>query len=209
MAAEPPDPQGYNPPPHQLAIWSVIGLAALLVVALMSIRTDYQPNEGRTYPSRALIADAKPRLLPSPPMDDEYLPCSDCHEDEPPNPAVRELEDEHDSMEFLHGDLWCLHCHDLEDREQLHLADGSRLGFDESWRLCTQCHPEKLPDWRAGVHGKRTGSWRGVKEYRTCVSCHNPHRPPFEKLEPEPAPLRPTQIGSSRNAAREAADEES
>jgi hypothetical protein len=63
--------------------------------------------------------------------------------------------------------------------------------FEESWRLCTQCHGKKLADWRAGVHGKRTGNWRGAKEYRTCVVCHDPHSPPFQPIEPLPAPLHP------------------
>jgi hypothetical protein len=154
------------------------------------------------------MADAAPVLLPPPEMDDEYDPCSDCHEDESPNPFVRELEEEHDMMDFTHGDLWCLHCHDLEDRDKLHLADGARVEFEDSWRLCTQCHGKKLADWRAGVHGKRTGHWRGAKEYRTCVSCHNPHSPPFEAVEPRPPPLRPTQITASGNTAEEAPDEE-
>jgi hypothetical protein len=57
--------------------------------------------------------------------------------------------------------------------------------------LCTQCHAKKLPDWRAGVHGKRTGHWRGTKEYRTCVVCHEPHAPAFARLVPKPPPPRP------------------
>ena len=77
------------------------------------------------------------------------------------------------------------------EREKLHLSDGTSSSFEESWRLCTQCHGKKLADWRAGVHGKRTGHWLGAKEYRTCVVCHNPHAPPFEPLEPKPPPLRP------------------
>ena len=29
-------------------------------------------------------------------------------------------------------------------------------------------------DWKAGVHGKRTGEWDGRKDYLLCVNCHNP-----------------------------------
>lgn len=189
-----PNHQEPQRPSHQLATWSVIGAVAVLVVGLVSVRMEHQPDNSRDYPSRPLLADAVPVLLPPPPMNDEYDPCSDCHEEEEPNPAVRELEDEHDTMELKHGELWCLHCHDLENREKLHLADGSLVEFADSWRLCTQCHAKKLGDWRAGVHGKRTGHWRGTKEYRTCVNCHDPHAPPFKALEPKPSPLRPTQI---------------
>lgn len=207
MADERPGPEGESPPPVQLATWLVIGFAFVVVLGLMSIRLDHQPHSSRDYPSRALVADAAARLLPPPPMDDEYLPCSDCHVDEAPNPLVRELEDEHDSMDFSHGDLWCLHCHDLEDKQKLHLADNTLLVMERSWQLCTQCHSQKLADWRAGVHGKRTGHWRGAKDYRTCVACHNPHDPTFQSLEPKPPPLRPTQITVNGNASEESVDE--
>ena len=59
---------------------------------------------------------------------------------------------------------------------------------------CGQCHGTIYRDWRAGIHGKRTGYWNGKKEYRICLKCHNPHDPKFKKLKPEPPPLRPRQI---------------
>jgi len=208
MAPESQDPQDYRHPPHQLAIWSVIGLAVLMVIGLISVRLDHQPDTSRNYPSRPLISDAPPVLLPPPPMSDEYVPCSDCHEDEKPNPERRELKDEHDLMKLQHGELWCLHCHDLANREKLRLADSALVGFEESWRLCTQCHGKKLADWKAGVHGKRTGSWRGPKEYWNCVACHNPHEPLYKPLEPKPPPLRPTQITLDGSEATEVAHEE-
>ena len=208
MAEEHPDPEAPRPPPAQLATWSLIGFALLAVIGLMMVRLEHTPTSSRSYPRRALIADAAARLLPPPPMDDEYFPCGDCHIDELPNPERREFEDEHETMDFRHGDLWCLHCHDLEDREKLHLADGTLIEMEASWQLCTQCHSKKLADWRAGVHGKRTGHWRGAKDYRTCVSCHNPHRPPFQPLEPEPPPLRPTQITVNGNISAEAVHEQ-
>jgi hypothetical protein len=203
MAPGPRDSRDIRGLPVQLATWTLIGLAALAVIALISLRTARDPNATRDYPSRPLPADGRTVLLPSP-VDDEYFPCSDCHEDEEVNPAVRTLEEEHEDLDFQHGDLWCMHCHELEDHENLHLADGTTVSMDESWRLCTQCHAKKLPDWRAGVHGKRTGNWRGDREYRTCVSCHNPHHPPFEALEPKPPPLPPTQITLRKPDEREA-----
>ena len=56
---------------------------------------------------------------------------------------------------------WCLDCHDATNRDVLHLASGERVPFEESYRLCGQCHGEKYRDWRAGVHGRRTGNWNG------------------------------------------------
>jgi hypothetical protein len=206
MDPESPDPEDYRPPGYQMATWLVLGLVLVMVVGLMMVRTEHQPDSSRDYPSRPMLPDAVPVLLPPPEMNDEYVPCSDCHEDEEPNPIERELEDEHDLMELTHGELWCLDCHDLADREKLHLADGTLVAFEDSWQLCTQCHGKKLADWRAGVHGKRTGHWRGPKEYRTCVACHNPHLPPFEALEPKPAPLRPSEI--TLTAAAEATEAE-
>ncbi len=188
MSPEPRDDEDYHVPPHQLGTWLVLGLAVVLILGLVAVRSEHQPDSSRVYPSRAMLPDEEPVLLPAPEIDDEYMPCSDCHEDEPTNATPRELEDEHDDKELAHGDLWCLHCHDADQRDFLHLANGAPVEFENSWRLCTQCHGKKLPDWRAGVHGKRTGHWRGPKEYRTCVTCHEPHTPRFAPLEPEPPP---------------------
>jgi hypothetical protein len=174
--------------------WVLLGVAALGVMGLFAIRCEHGPETSRAYASRTLPPEPTPVLLPPPPMDDEYFPCSDCHEGEPTNRVRRELEDEHDDIELTHGDLWCLSCHNGDDSDRLILSDHTPVDFEESWRLCTQCHGKKLPDWRAGVHGKRTGSWWGAKEYRTCVVCHDPHAPAFKPLVPEPPPIPPDQI---------------
>lgn len=202
MSQEPPkDRDPHTPPaqPFQATTWLILGVAAVLIIGLTAVRMPHQPDSSREYPSRAMLPHEKPVLLPPPEMDDEYWPCSDCHEDEPTNRERREFEDEHEDLELAHGDLWCLSCHDAEDRDRLHLADGTEVKFENSWQLCTQCHSKKLADWRAGVHGKRTGHWRGPSEYRTCVGCHNPHSPPFEPIAPKPPPVRPEQItGTSK-----------
>ena len=100
----------------------------------------------------------------------------------------------HDDIVLKHDEehRWCLDCHDADNRDSLHLASGERVPFDESYRLCGQCHGEKLRDWRAGVHGRRTGEWNGQKSYLLCAHCHNPHQPRFKPLAPKPAPRRPT-----------------
>jgi hypothetical protein len=183
-------------PPNPLVTVTVLGAAVLGVLVIFSGQCSLGLTAAEEYPSRTLGSEANPMpvLLPSPAMDDEYFPCSDCHEDEPTNRTVRQLEDDHEDHELSHGDLWCFHCHDANDRDQLHLANEMLVPFEESWRLCTQCHAKKLQDWRAGVHGKRTGYWWGPKDYRTCVVCHNPHSPRFQPLEPKPPPKRPEEI---------------
>jgi hypothetical protein len=147
-----------------------------------------------------------------PPFSEGIFPCSTCHADLPRNGTRRTLEfhDEQQSV-FSHDPehLWCLDCHDLADRDSLHLISGAKVPFAESYRLCGQCHGDKLRDWRVGIHGKRIGQWDGQKTYFLCVNCHNPHSPRFkgvvsvvadgkptvaptlEYLKPEPRPRRP------------------
>jgi hypothetical protein len=194
MASDGRDPDRL--PPTQLTIWSVIALAVVGIAALFTVRLEHQPETTREYPPRALMADSEPVLLPAPEVDDEYLPCSDCHSnpDRHTGPTPRELEYEHEDTELAHGNLWCLHCHDSENPGKLRLADASLISFEDSWMLCTQCHGKKLPEWRAGVHGKVTGHWRGEKEYVTCVACHDPHSPPTGQIAAKPRPRRPEEI---------------
>jgi hypothetical protein len=199
MQPERPD-QSRTAPPSPLVTVMVLGTAFLAVLILFSGHCALGPASPEEYPSRTLPSEPQPVLLPPPAMDDEYFPCSDCHGEEPTNRTVRALEDDHEDHELAHGELWCLHCHDVDDRDRLRLADDLLISFEESWRLCTQCHANKLADWRAGVHGKRTGYWWGPKEYRTCVVCHDPHSPHFKPLEPKPPPKRPEEI---RLVARE------
>jgi hypothetical protein len=205
-------------------LWTLLGLAVLAVTLLSAGGLPLLGGEPHSYASALPGPEGEEVMLPPPPIDDEYFPCSDCHEDEPADPVRREL-DEHDNIVLAHGDLWCLDCHqsdqrdllhlsdaspvemkescgDLwcldchqsDQRDLLHLSDASPVEMKESWRLCTRCHAKKIPDWRAGVHGKRTGSWRGPKEYRTCVFCHDPHSPLFKQLEPKPPPMQAHEI---------------
>jgi len=134
----------------------------------------------------------------APPLTDGIYPCNDCHSDIVPNPQRRELVDFHDDIGaiFNHDseNRWCLDCHDMNNRDSLRLASGKLLSFEESYKLCGQCHGEKLRDWKVGVHGKRIGEWNGKKEYLLCVHCHNPHSPKFEAMTPEPPPVRQEDI---------------
>ena len=132
--------------------------------------------------------------VPPPPFSDGVFPCSDCHSsDIPVNRTRRELEMVHEEIVLEHDaeHRWCLDCHSAEDRDQLHLASGELVPFQESYRLCGQCHGDKYRDWRAGVHGRRTGRWDGEKQYLLCVHCHDAHSPRFDPLEPMPAPVPP------------------
>lgn len=132
--------------------------------------------------------------VPPPPFTEGIFPCSDCHADMEINRTRRVLADFHLEIELKHDEehRWCLDCHDSVERDSLHLASGERVPFEESYRLCGQCHGEKLRDWRAGIHGRRTGDWNGHKQYLLCAHCHNPHQPRFRALPPMPPPDPPT-----------------
>ncbi len=131
-----------------------------------------------------------------PPFTPGIFPCSGCHEELTPNPTQRQLKKRHKEIVLKHdeGNRWCLDCHTLGNIDKLHLASGKTVEFTESYKLCGQCHGPTLRDWKAGEHGKRTGSWDGQKQYYLCASCHNPHAPKFAPLKPLPPPVRPRDI---------------
>ncbi len=129
---------------------------------------------------------------PPPPLSSETWPCTNCHTQGSFNRERRDLTF-HTEIELKHGpkERWCTDCHDFEDRDSLRLASGATISFDASYQLCGQCHGTIFRDWRAGIHGKRTGYWNGAKRYMLCVSCHYPHEPHFKALKPLPPPVRP------------------
>jgi hypothetical protein len=131
--------------------------------------------------------------VPPPPFSEGIFPCSACHEGMEVDRTRRPL-GMHDEIVLQHDEehRWCLDCHNATDRDALHLASGERVPFEESYRLCGQCHGEKYRDWRAGVHGRRTGDWNGEKKYLLCAHCHDPHRPQFQPIAPLAAPVRPS-----------------
>ena len=137
-------------------------------------------------------------FVPPPPFSEGIFPCSDCHADMEVNPERRTLVDEHVEISgmFNHASdqRWCLDCHNPDERDSLRLANGDLVSFEESYNLCGQCHGTIFRDWKAGIHGKRTGEWNGKKQYRLCVHCHNPHNPKFKPLKPLPPPNNPLEI---------------
>lgn len=160
-----------------------------------------EPNsdDGDLPTARDLGPKDKNAEVMAPPFSTDVFPCSDCHDPEDPedvDPEPRALEDPHSPIALDHGsdDGWCYQCHNPLDRDRLHLASGRPVDFEESYKLCGQCHGEKLRDWQVGVHGKRTGYWNGPKEYLLCVHCHSPHKPRFGPLRPLPPPVRPSEI---------------
>jgi hypothetical protein len=134
--------------------------------------------------------------IPPPPFTEGIYPCMECHADLETNSNRRELEYFHDDITLKHDEenRWCMDCHDAENRNKLHSAGDEMIDFTESYKLCGQCHGPKLRDWKAGIHGRRTGFWNGQKEYLLCAHCHDPHTPKFKKMKLKPPPLKPGKI---------------
>ena len=177
--------------PLGLCILAGMGLAAAVAVAAAARPAHAAP------PAAPPNNEERTRQFPvaPPPFSEGIFPCSECHKEMTPNPKRRVLTEEHTNIVLNHGPgRWCLDCHDLTNRDKLHLISGEKIGFDESYRLCGQCHGDKYRDWKVGVHGKRTGYWNGQKQYLLCANCHNPHSPRFKPLQPLPPPVRPGNI---------------
>lgn len=139
--------------------------------------------------------EMKRYLVPSPPFTPGIFPCSQCHKDMPVNRKIRKLDMMHQEIILKHmPGGWCFDCHNPDDRDKLRLANGTLVPFEESYNLCGQCHGTILREWKAGLHGKRTGYWNGEKQYLLCVHCHWPHEPAFKPLTPMPPPVRPAEI---------------
>jgi hypothetical protein len=170
-----------------------LGALVCLVCLLTIVRSEDAPKPAEPK-DRAAEADAI--AVAPPPFSEGIFPCSNCHEDLPVNTTQRVLTKKHKEIVLHHDEQnrWCLDCHDAKDRDKLHLASGKPIEFTESYRLCGQCHGPTLRDWKAGEHGKRTGSWNGKKQYLLCANCHNPHSPRFKPLQPLPPPVRPENL---------------
>jgi hypothetical protein len=202
-----------------LTIFAVVSVIALLAILRSGEAAHVTPDAGGTraygpadFPEidfdepllpAVVEAAASDRpgafnVAPAPFSDEGIFPCSECHADLEVNYERRELEMFHDDIELDHGsaERWCFDCHNAEDRDHLRLASGDLVGFDESYRLCGQCHGTIYRDWREGIHGRRRGYWNGAKSYLLCAHCHNPHAPAFQPLEPLPPPVRPVFQGA-------------
>ena len=121
------------------------------------------------------------------------FPCSQCHDKVVSAQGVGRSRAPHSDVvvEHFDGGTRCGLCHDVRAMNRLRLFSDDRIGFDESHRLCGQCHSEKVKDWSFGAHGKHVGSWRDTRYRLTCADCHNPHRPAVPQSRALPGPTFP------------------
>lgn len=78
----------------------------------------------------------------------------------------------------------CATCHNGNDMNNLNTLTGENVDFNLSFKLCAQCHSSEFKDWKGGAHGKKVAGWAPPRASMTCVNCHNPHSPSFEKRWP-------------------------
>jgi cytochrome c553 len=193
----------------RIAVLASLGVLALQATPARATEPAAAPTPvARKAPERQVEAN-------SPPFSDGIFPCSGCHDPKSKVDATHRRLQFHDEQQDVlnHGqERWCLDCHDAQNRDVLRSAAGAPIPYTESYRLCGQCHGDKLRDWKVGIHGKRTGMWDGEKIYFLCVNCHNPHTPAWkgvsdtvvdgkrivsptlELIKPEPAPRRPKEM---------------
>lgn len=116
--------------------------------------------------------------------------CSSCHATTRPNMEIRtsgELDQFHQGLKYLHGNLTCLSCHNATNYDTLRLADSRAVQFSDVMTLCSQCHGPQRRDYDVGLHGGMNGHWDLTKGGRTrniCVHCHDPHAPAFPLVMP-------------------------
>lgn len=181
-----------------------LGMRLFIAVMLLQVTsvTGQEPQESGLYP------------VPPPLVYRGIYPCQACHrkdvgegtasrEEEGaflgtyihfPNPQPRVLVRMHRDIDLRHGKgaFWCLNCHNKQERNTLMLLNGEAVPFDESYRLCGQCHGTIYRDWKLGIHGRRVGQWDGRKLYLLCAHCHDPHDPKFRKIPGLPSPRAPS-----------------
>ena len=175
---------------------SFLTLALVLLILFPLLITSGQTSGSEEKTQQASGKEQIDIQLPPPPFSEDIFPCTECHGDMEVNLERRELEEFHDDIFLKHDEenRWCMDCHDANNRDMLHSASGKLIDFKESYKLCGQCHGPKLRDWKAGIHGRRTGSWNGQKEYLLCAHCHDPHTPEYKKMKPAPPPKRPGKV---------------
>ena len=116
--------------------------------------------------------------------------CSSCHATTRPNVETRssaDLDQFHQGLKYLHGNLTCLSCHNATNYDTLRLADSRTVQFSDVMTLCSQCHGPQRRDYDMGLHGGMNGHWdlsKGGRTRNICVNCHDPHAPAFPLVMP-------------------------
>jgi hypothetical protein len=113
--------------------------------------------------------------------------CIECHTKPLKQMQSKDLKKAHWNISIKHANantMNCITCHDGTNMDDLHSLTGSKIDFNKSYKLCSQCHTKQFKDWKGGAHGKQIGGWAPPRASLTCVNCHNPHNPAFSSKWP-------------------------
>jgi hypothetical protein len=122
------------------------------------------------------------------------VPCSTCHRSIEPRPETAKsskIPGFHEGIVLQHGGQNCRTCHRPPAFEDFQLADGQAVPYWDVIQICTQCHGQRVTDYRNGAHGGMTGYWdpaSGPKDRNHCLDCHNAHAPKIPQVAPAPRP---------------------
>lgn len=118
--------------------------------------------------------------------------CQDCHQIFAAERIFTIRPRHHRDVIMNHGmNVYCISCHDLEDRNRLALDGGQTTTYDKVQQLCAKCHGPTFRDWQKGMHGKTMDFWSedmGPPRRLGCTECHDPHAPAFAPMAPLPGP---------------------
>jgi hypothetical protein len=159
-------------------------------------RTPVAGEHARGFGSRTLpiaLRTAAPELT--------QYPCTACHLGRRIELSDERSADAHANVRVTHPRATggtCATCHSAADVELLALRSGERVGLDQAYRVCAQCHYGQADAWAAGAHGKRLDGWQGRRVVMGCTDCHDPHAPALATRLPFRAP-RLHRPGSSRH----------
>lgn len=127
-------------------------------------------------------------LIPTRKNEIKSYACTECHTKPLKNMQSKDIKKAHWNIKINHADnnaMNCATCHNGKNMNHLRSITGHTIDFDESYKLCSQCHQKQFTDWTGGAHGKRIESWAPPRASMTCVNCHNPHDPHIKSKWPE------------------------
>lgn len=113
--------------------------------------------------------------------------CTECHSRPVAQMKNMDAQKAHWDIKLNHANseiMNCSTCHNGNDMNNLNALTGQNIDFNLSYKLCAQCHFSQFEDWKGGAHGKKVAGWAPPRASMTCVNCHNPHSPGFEKRWP-------------------------
>lgn len=106
--------------------------------------------------------------------------CTECHTKPLEKMKGKEYKKAHWNIKLKHANIdimSCVTCHNSNSMDYLKSITGTEISFNSSYKLCSQCHSSQFEDWKGGAHGKNIGGWSLPRVAKTCVNCHNPHKP--------------------------------